>query len=259
MSGNPTMPAPATRPTEAQLIEIFSSIQGEGLLVGCRQVFVRLAGCNLDCAYCDTPFAPQPDCRIEDAPGSGNFHSLPNPVALETLTAILYQWHQALPGVHHSLSLTGGEPLVQAESLGEWLPALRELWPISLETNGTLPAALEPLLPHLDWISMDLKLPSVTGVPAPWEAHREFLTLARRCDCQVKAVVGEETPMEEIEAAARLLQEVAPAVPLVLQAVTRGNRSTLAGQPLLALHTRAARIHPLTRVIPQVHRFLDLA
>ena len=39
---------------EAPIVEIFSSIQGEGLLVGRRQIFVRFAGCNLDCNYCDT-------------------------------------------------------------------------------------------------------------------------------------------------------------------------------------------------------------
>lgn len=259
MSGNPITPTPATPPIEAQLLEVFSSIQGEGLLVGCRQVFLRLARCNLACAYCDTPFDLKADCRIEDAPGSGNFRSLPNPVSLETLDTILYHWRAAMPGVHHSLSVTGGEPLVQGESLGEWLPVLRRLFPIYLETNGTLPAALEPLLPHLDWIAMDLKLASMTGVPVPWEAHRDFLALARRCNCFVKVVVGEETSGEEVEEAADLVSAVAPEVSLVLQPVTIGGRLGMTAGQMLSLQTRAARRHPATRIIPQTHRFLGVA
>jgi organic radical activating enzyme len=252
------MPAPATAPTEAQLIEIFSSIQGEGLLVGCRQVFVRMALCNLDCAYCDTPFAPVADCRIEDAPGSGNFRGLPNPVALETLYNILFGWEREAPGVHHSLSLTGGEPLVQGDILREWLPDLRRILPVHLETNGTLPEALEPLLPHLDSIAMDIKLPSQTGVPTPWQAHCNFLALARDKGCQVKVVIGEETPPKEVEAAARMVHEVAPHVPLVLQPVTRAGEIAIGARQLLDLQTLAARIHPPVRVIPQTHRFIGL-
>lgn len=252
------MPAPAIPPTEAQLLEVFSSIQGEGLLVGCRQVFVRFARCNLACAYCDTPHQPQDDCRIEDAPGSGEFRSLPNPVSLDLLYNILFQWRGETAGIHHSLSLTGGEPLLQGDILAEWLPKLRQLWPVCLETNGTLPAALEPLLLHLDWIAMDLKLPSMTGAPVPWEDHREFLALARRRPCYVKAVVGEETPPAEIEDAARLVRSAAPEVTLILQPVTREGRVEMPPRLLLELHTLAARIHANTRIIPQTHRLLGV-
>ncbi|MBN1405468.1 MAG: 7-carboxy-7-deazaguanine synthase QueE, partial [Candidatus Omnitrophica bacterium] len=38
----------------ANVLEIFSSIQGEGIYVGERQIFIRFAGCNLNCVYCDT-------------------------------------------------------------------------------------------------------------------------------------------------------------------------------------------------------------
>lgn len=252
------MPAPVTVKSEAQLIEVFSSIQGEGVLVGCRQIFVRMALCNLSCGYCDTPYEPQPECRIEDAPASGMFRSVPNPVALETLFNILHAWNRLLPGLHHSISLTGGEPLVQAEVLSEWLPVLRQILPIHLETNGTLPAVLEPLLPSLDYISMDIKLPSQSGSPTPWQDHCNFLALARDKECQVKAVIGEETPVREVEAVARMVEDVASQVPLILQPVTREGRIAISPRTLIDLHTAAARFHSATRVIPQTHRFIGL-
>lgn len=252
------MPAPATPRTEAQLIEVFSSIQGEGLLVGCRQIFVRMALCNLSCAYCDTPYEPVANCRIEDASGSGNFRSFPNPVSLETLYNILYRWEREAPGVHHSISLTGGEPLVQAEVLREWLPVLAEILPLHLETNGTMSEALESVLPQLASIAMDIKLCSQTGEKTPWQAHANFLALAREKECQVKIVVGEETPRRELEAAARTVSEVAPEVPLVLQPVTRDGRILIPARQLLDLQTFAARIHANTRIVPQTHRFIGL-
>jgi 7-carboxy-7-deazaguanine synthase len=252
------MPVPATQSNGGELIEVFSSIQGEGMLVGCRQVFVRFSSCNLACAYCDTSFEQAADCRVEDAPGSGNFFSMPNPVSLEVMDNLLRNWCLEAPGVHHSISLTGGEPLVQGDLLREWLPALRRILPLHLETNGTLPDALSPLIPSLDWISMDIKLESMSGQAAPWLAHRQFLRVAREVSCCVKAVVGEETTFAEVEEAAALVQEEAPEAVLILQPVTRNGRIDLTARRMLDLQFRTARIHPNLRVIPQTHRFIGM-
>ncbi len=252
------MPAPVTPRTEAQLIEIFSSLQGEGLLIGRRQLFVRMAGCNLDCAYCDTHFAPQSHCRVEDAPGLGNFRSLANPLSLETLCNLVADWVHRLPRVHHSISLTGGEPLLQVEALLEWLPTLRKLLPIHLETNGTLPDAVALVRSELDWISTDLKLASVSGVETPWAIHGEFLRLVRQIPGCVKMVVGEDSELAEVQQAAKLVQSAAPELPLVLQPLTRNGEIDISSRQLLALQTQAALIHPLTQVIPQTHRFIGV-
>lgn len=252
------MPVPATPKDDLKLLEVFSSLQGEGELVGRRQIFLRLAGCNLNCAYCDTDFSIQPFCRVEDAPGSGRFRNIPNPVSLEILTDILSDWVSRDKGVHHSISLTGGEPLLQAASLSTWAAALRDILPLHLETNGTLPGQLAPLLPHLDWISMDVKLPSVAGQPALWKEHRDFLALATRRPCWVKAVVGVRTPVDEIIALATMVHEVAPEVPVILQPATIQQRVEMTAAQLLALQAAVARIHADVRVIPQTHAFLGV-
>lgn len=253
------MPVPATSPTEeAKLIEVFSSIQGEGLWVGCRQIFLRFADCNLACRYCDTPHLPQRNCRIEDAPGSGQFRSLPNPVALEILHGILSQWHRSAPGMHHSLSLTGGEPLAQAEALQLWLPRLRELLPIYLETNGTLPEALKKVIADVDYVSMDVKLESVSGEKTPWSVHGDFLRVAAQREGFVKVVVGEQTPISEICQTAELVHDIAPQMPLVIQPLTEQGQCAVRGTVLLQLQQEVSSIHSPVRVIPQTHRFIDV-
>ncbi len=240
------------------MLEIFSSIQGEGLLIGWRQIFIRLAHCNLCCNYCDTPVRPQDTCRVETAPGAGSFFGLANPVSLEVLSTLVADWLTRLPGGHHSISITGGEPLIQDRLLREWLPVLRGLLPVHLETNGTLPEAFKPLAAHVDWVSMDIKLTSQTGVPTPWLEHERFLALAASRDCCVKAVVGEDTPMEEIFQAAELVRRIAPRAPLILQPRTLGGRVPMTAASLLRLQEQAARVHPRVRVIPQTHTFMGL-
>ncbi|MBR5998220.1 MAG: 7-carboxy-7-deazaguanine synthase QueE, partial [Deltaproteobacteria bacterium] len=193
------------------LVEIFSSVQGEGAWVGRRQIFVRCAGCNLACAYCDTRHAAPPGILTEDG------RRLANPVAPEALLALVDAFLQRLPGAHHSLSLTGGEPLLHAETLREILPFLRKKLPIYLETNGTLPEALSKVLPHLDHVALDIKLSAVTGEPTRWDAHAEFLRLADPVGGCVKVRVAPELAEEELARAAALAAEKAPHLPLILQ------------------------------------------
>ncbi len=232
------------------LVEVFSSVQGEGAWVGRRQIFVRCSGCNLACAYCDTRHGMPSGILTEDG------RVLANPVGPEALLALVDAFLERLPGAHHSLSLTGGEPLLHAESLREILPLLRGRLPIYLETNGTLPEALSKVLPHLDHVALDIKLSTVTGEPTRWEAHAEFLRLADPVGGCVKLVVAPELAEEELARAAALAAKKAPHLPLILQPRTGGEVCT--ASRLLRWQALAARLHPDVRVIPQTHVALGL-
>lgn len=249
------MPAPAIPATDLYLKEIFSSLQGEGLFIGRRQLFVRLAQCNLACAYCDTDYAATAAWQIEDGPDGREDYS--NPVSPEFLTALIGRWPLPLP-LHHSLALTGGEPLVQHQALADWLPSVSNILPIFLETNGTLAEALEQLLPWITWVSMDIKLAGISGFPTPWEAHAAFLAVGGPKICQIKAVLDLQTSETELIDIGRFVHRHAPETPLILQPKTVDGQPALSGRRLLSLQTLAAREHKATLVIPQIHPFLSV-
>lgn len=252
------MPPRAIMSDAVYISELFSSIQGEGMLAGRRQIFVRLMECNLDCRYCDTDFKKSDICRLESTPGSGEFITCPQPVSLHTVSALLGEWQLLLPGVHHSVSFTGGEPLLYADALAEWFPEIRKTLPIHLETNGTMHIALRKVKEFVDFISMDMKLPSTAGCTEHlWDLHALFLREAHGSNVSVKIVVGESTSEAEIRQVCDVIGSVDGSLPIFIQPVTLpdGTLGISAGH-LLRLQGMASTRLPDVRVIPQMHRLL---
>ena len=238
--------------------EIFSSIQGEGMLAGRRQIFVRLMECNLDCRYCDTNFEKSDICRLESKPGSGTFLNLPQPLSLHKISAIFEDWQSQLPGAHHSVSFTGGEPLLYADALAEWFPEIRTSLPIHLETNGTMHIALRQVKQHVDYISMDMKLPSTAGCTEKlWELHALFLQEAHGDTVSVKVVVGELTPDSEIRQVCDVISSVDASLPLFLQPLSMPDGSIgITAAHILRLQELASSRLSDVRIIPQMHKIL---
>jgi 7-carboxy-7-deazaguanine synthase len=238
--------------------EIFSSIQGEGMLAGRRQIFVRLMECNLDCRYCDTNFEKSDICRLESKPGSGTFLNLPQPLPLHKISAIFEDWRLQLPGAHHSVSFTGGEPLLYADALAEWFPEIRKTLPIHLETNGTMHIALRHVKQHVDYISMDMKLPSTAGCTEQlWDLHALFLQEAHGSNVSVKIVVDALTSDSEIQQVCDVISSVDAALPLFLQPLSLPDGSIgITAARILHLQELASSHLPDVRVIPQMHKLL---
>ena len=240
------------------LSEIFVSLQGEGAHVGYRHLFVRLAGCNLRCRYCDTPDSLQRTVMYTVSANGGPPEIQRNPVSaldLANLIALLLTREAPID----ALALTGGEPLAQSQFLRALLEAGRFRVPVLIETNGVLPQRLCEVLPLVSIISMDIKLPSNTGEGPFWEEHAEFLQLARTKDLYVKILVDRATADEEVARAAALLSSVAPGVPAFMQPIVdSAGTQLIGGEQLMHLYLVARRQVASIRVLPQTHRQLGI-
>lgn len=238
--------------------EIFSSIQGEGLFVGCRQVFLRFFNCNLNCFYCDTRIEEPPSsCCIEKEPGTGEFDYQQNPLEIRELINILKNFSLK---THHSLSLTGGEPLLQVNFLKEFLPELKKNTEIKifLETNGTLVEELGEILPFLDILAVDFKLPSSLGGKSYLETHRSFLQKSLGKKAFIKIIITHLTQEEELKECLLIIKDVSPLIPVVFQPVTpvKDKNTAVSPKRIIDLQMMALGILPEVRVIPQVHKIL---
>ncbi len=182
------------------IAETFVSIQGEGKLTGTPSWFVRVAGCNLRCTWCDTPYAswsPQ-----------GEHHSI------EDLLAEA-QGH----GVRHAV-LTGGEPMI-FDAIEDLSLGLKNLGiHVTIETAGTVHRPV-----HCDLLSLSPKLSNSTPVnddrdpSGTWAKRHEQrrlnmdsieALLADHEERQLKFVVASPSDLAEINDLVGSLDGVAP-------------------------------------------------
>jgi organic radical activating enzyme len=143
-----------------QLAEIFYSVQGEGTWTGTPAVFVRLAGCNLSCAFCDTDYAL---------------------TSLASVDEVVAQV-RAVGGACPMVILTGGEPLAQ-RATRTLIDALRaDGRRIHIESNGTIATEL----PDDVWLTVSPK-------------ERLAPEMARRAN-EAKLIVDRRVPQEWVAA-----------------------------------------------------------
>ena len=251
----------------ANLVEIFSSVQGEGPWLGCSTLFIRFGRCDLRCRWCDSAhtWKPAERCRLHAFAGRGE-RLIENPIGLERLIALVREF---APERHRFLSLTGGEPLLQPEAVGSLARAIRPGGPrILLETHGLAAAALESVIDAVDVVSMDWKLASEVqregrahGRDAFDAEHAAFLRVALRApERVVKVVVTPSTREAELDAMAAAIGEIDAATPVVLQPVTPigAIREAVPADQLLAWLARLEARLPDVRLIPQTHPQLAL-
>jgi len=167
------------RPPTLKTTEIFASVQGEGLRQGEPTIFVRLAGCNRRCGFCDTKKAWRGGREMP----------------VEKIVDEVGRLRRGVPAAW--VCLTGGEPLAQdVRSLV--LRLHEEGLKVQIETNGTFPPD-----PRADWHTVSPK-------PPDFDVHPGFVRRAR----EVKLVVCRALTLDDV----RTVRAIFPrATPLILQ------------------------------------------
>lgn|SRR5574344_123329 len=225
-----------------KISEIFTSIQGEGLYIGVKQLFIRFCGCNLHCTYCDTDKEVNENCM--------NF-------SVEDLIEYIKKFN--LKNIH-SVSLTGGEPLLWADFLSEFLPKLKQEFKgkIYLETNSTLKDNLVKIAENIDIISADIKLPSTSGVENSFAIHDGFFNVAKKLNKEIfaKIVFDENISDDEISHCISIGQKYN--LPLILQPKTIDDKVSINNEKIMLISDKFLNKYSNTRLIPQTHKFLGI-
>lgn len=205
------------RPT-LRIAEIFPSVQGEGLRLGEPTIFVRLAGCNLRCSFCDTPQARRGGKEISPAR------------VVERAVGIRRRFPCRW------VCLTGGEPLLQ-DLAGLVRGLKRRGFSVQVETNGTIRPSIAA-----DWYSVSPKPPGYQAAPG-----------FKKKAAEVKLVVSRDLHFKDVK---KVRREFPAGTPVLLQPQSNLSWSIRKGWDLLRMSLAAGL--PNLRLTVQAHKVLNL-
>lgn len=233
---------------KVRLFEIFTSVEGEGILYGTKTMFVRLAGCPFTCFYCDT---------LDALPmNSGNEYEIDE--ACQMID-------KNLEKNTYKVNFTGGEPLIQTNAVIEMAKYVKSKnIPTYLESSCYDSEKFSQVLPYIDFIKIEFKTPEAKFVDE--NHYSKLIENALQClktsiDSKkityIKIVVSEKTELVDFK---ELLDKIFNIV----------SKKDLAGfiiQPtygiaepslkkLLKFYDLVYPFYEEVRVIPQLHKFI---
>jgi 7-carboxy-7-deazaguanine synthase len=238
----------ATSGIRAKLSEIFTSIEGEGILFGTKTMFVRLAGCPLKCYWCDTPYALPMDSGID----------YPIDEAKELIS-------KRLQPNTYKVNFTGGEPLVQYQVVIELAKFVRQKGlRIYLESACYDAVRFAKVLPYVDLCKVEFKLRDSKVV----NENQYYNLLKNELDClkqsvrsckttYIKVVVTNSSNLNEFK---EIVHEVfRMAKPSELAGFIIQPSYTVDEPTLDVLFGFYDAVYPLfdqVRVVPQLHKIM---
>ena len=233
---------------KVKLSEIFTSIEGEGVLFGTKTMFVRLAGCPLKCHWCDTPYAIPMD-------SGGSFSS-------EEVKQMIAE--ELLPNTY-KVNFTGGEPLVQHEAVIELAQFVREKGiKTYLESACYDSARFAKVLPYIDICKIEFKLRDSKVVdeksyPTLLKNEMECFRMAVEAGKKpyIKVVVTNSSSLLEFESLIKSVRAIAKPNDIagfIIQPSHKVDEPVL--DRLFAFYDAVYPYYDQVRVIPQLHKII---
>jgi len=233
---------------KVRLFEIFTSIEGEGILYGTKTMFVRLAGCPFTCFYCDTLDALPMD--------SGNEY------AIEEACNLI---EKNLEENTYKVNFTGGEPLVQSDGVLEMAKYVKSKnIPTYLESSCYDSKKFSQVLPFIDFIKIEFKTPEAKFVDA--NHYSKLIQNALEClkisvdsnkITYIKIVVSEKTELRDFK---ELLDKIFNIVSkkdltgFIIQPTYGIAEPSL--EKLLKFYDLVFPFYNEIRIVPQLHKFI---